>query len=194
MEKFIRVHAVAAPLPLANIDTDMIIPARYMKSLTRDGLGRHLFQEMRFDGEGRERPEFILNHPLCRNAGILIADRNFACGSSREHAVWALTDFGIRCVIAPSFGDIFAGNARKNGLLLIQLPDKLCQQLREWVALAQYAPIEVDLESQHIRLASGEAVSFEVDPDNRHILLEGLDDIERTLRHEAAIARFETMA
>ena len=191
MEKFVRVTAVAAPLPLANVDTDMIIPARFMKALTRDGLGKHLFQELRYAGDGRERADFILNHPACRHAGILVADRNFACGSSREHAAWALTDFGIRCVIAPSFGDIFASNARKNGLLLIRLPDAVCERLRREIALSQYAPVEVDLEAQTIRLASGETIAFAVDPDDRRVLLEGLDDIGRTLRHVDAIARFE---
>lgn len=191
LQKFIRVKAVAAPLPLANIDTDMIIPARYMKALTRSGLGRHLFRELRFDEDGGERAGFILNQPACRAAQILVADRNFGCGSSREHAVWALADFGIRCVIAPSFGDIFSGNARKNGLLLIRLPEALCARLREEIALAQYAPVEVDLAAQHIRLASGETIGFDIDPDDRRILMEGLDDIARTLRHADAIARFE---
>ncbi|MGQ2934029.1 MAG: 3-isopropylmalate dehydratase small subunit [Sphingopyxis sp.] len=191
MQKFTRMKAVAAPLPLANIDTDMIIPAQYMKSLTRTGLGKHLFRELRFVDDGSERGDFILNRPACREAGILVADRNFGCGSSREHAVWALTDFGIRCVIAPSFGDIFAGNARKNGLLLIRLPDATCARLRDEIALAQYAPVEVDLDAQQIRLASGEAIDFAIDPDDRRILMEGLDDIARTLRHADAIARFE---
>lgn len=191
MQKFIRMKAVAVPLPLANVDTDMIIPAQYMKSLTRTGLGKHLFRELRFVDDGSERGDFILNRPACREAGILVADRNFGCGSSREHAVWALTDFGIRCVIAPSFGDIFAGNARKNGLLLIRLPDATCARLRDEIALAQYAPVEVDLDAQQIRLASGEAIDFAIDPDDRRILMEGLDDIARTLRHADAIARFE---
>lgn len=191
MQKFTRVRAPAAPLPLANVDTDMIIPARYMKALTKDGLGRHLFQELRYAEDCRERPDFILNHPICRAAQILIADRNFACGSSREHAAWALTDFGIRCIIAPSFGDIFAGNARKNGLLLIRLPDAICEGLRRDVERSQYAPIEIDLEMQTIRLASGETLAFAIDPDDRRVLLEGLDDIGRTLRHNDAIARFE---
>ncbi len=191
MQKFVRLNAVAAPLPLANVDTDMIIPAQYMKALTRTGLGKHLFQELRFAEDGSERSDFIFNRPPCRNAQILIADRNFGCGSSREHAVWALTDFGIRCVVAPSFSDIFAGNARKNGLLLIRLPDETCKRLRDEIALAQYAPIEVDLKTQQIRLASGEAIDFEIDADDRRILIEGLDDIARTLRHADAIARFE---
>jgi 3-isopropylmalate/(R)-2-methylmalate dehydratase small subunit len=191
VQKFVRIKAVAAPLPLANIDTDMIIPAQYMKALTRSGLGKHLFRELRFAGDSSERSDFILNRGPCREAGILVADRNFGCGSSREHAVWALTDFGIRCVIAPSFGDIFAGNARKNGLLLIRLPDDTCTRLRDEIALAQYAPIEVDLKAQQIRLTSGEAIYFDIDPGDRRILIEGLDDIDRTLRHTDAIARFE---
>ena len=191
MQKFIRMKAVAAPLPLANVDTDMIIPAQYMKSLTRTGLGKHLFRELRFMDDGSERGDFILNQAACRQAQILVVDRNFGCGSSREHAVWALTDFGIRCVIAPSFGDIFAGNARKNGLLLLRLPDEICARLRDEISLGQYAPIEVDLEAQQIRLASGDAIDFEIDPGDRRILMEGLDDIARTLRHADTITRFE---
>jgi len=193
MQKFTRLRAPAAPLSLANVDTDMVIPARFMKALTREGLGRHLFQELRYREDGSERPEFILNHPACRAAGILVADRNFACGSSREHAAWALVDFGIRCVVAPSFGDIFASNARKNGLLLIRLPDATCARLRDEIERSQYAPIEVDLEDEHIRLPSGETIAFAIDPDDRRVLLEGLDDIARTLRHDDAIARFESV-
>lgn len=192
MQKFIRLTAVAAPLALANVDTDMVIPARFMKGLTRSGLGKHLFQEIRYDADGRERHDFILNRIPCRNAQILIADRNFGCGSSREHAVWALVDFGIRCIIAPSFGDIFSNNARKNGLLLIRLPDTQCEWLREEIIHAQFAPIAVDLVDQQITLASGKEIGFDIDPDDRRTLMEGLDDIARTLRHEAAIARFET--
>ncbi|AJA08130.1 3-isopropylmalate dehydratase small subunit [Sphingopyxis fribergensis] len=191
MQKFVRINAVAVPLPLANVDTDMIIPAQYMKALTRTGLGKHLFQELRFAEDGSERSDFILNGPVCRNAQVLIADRNFGCGSSREHAVWALTDFGIRCVIAPSFGDIFSANARKNSLLLIRLPDEICARLRDEIALAQYGPIEVDLEARKILLASGEAIDFDINAGDRRILMEGLDDIGRTLRHADAIARFE---
>ncbi|MBO9694661.1 MAG: 3-isopropylmalate dehydratase small subunit [Sphingopyxis sp.] len=191
MEKFVRLSAVAAPLPLANVDTDMIIPARYMKGLTRSGLGGHLFRELRFAADGGELGDFVLNQPAFRHAQILIADRNFGCGSSREHAVWALADFGIRCVIAPSFGDIFAGNARKNGLLLIRLPDAICTRLRDDIMLAQHAPIGIDLETQQIDLASGKMIGFAIDPGDRRILMEGLDDIARTLRHADAIARFE---
>jgi 3-isopropylmalate/(R)-2-methylmalate dehydratase small subunit len=191
VEKFTRLTAVAAPLPFANVDTDMIIPARFMKGLSRTGLGKHLFQELRYAPDGAEREDFILNGAACRRAQILIADRNFGCGSSREHAVWALADFGIRCVIAPGFGDIFSNNARKNGLLLIRLPDSLCERLREEVALAQFAPLTIDLIDQRITLASGESIAFDVDPDDRRTLIEGLDDITRTMRHETAITRFE---
>ena len=194
MLKFDRLTATAAPLPLANVDTDMVIPARYMTSLTRDGLGRHLFHELRYRDDGAERDSFILNRGPCRNAQILIADRNFGCGSSREHAVWALRDFGIRCVIAPSFGDIFSNNARKNGLLLIRLPAAICDRLRDEVALAQFAPMTVDLVEQRLTLASGEGIDFAIDPDDRRTLLDGRDDIARTLRHEAAITRFEAAA
>ena len=194
MEKFTRLSAVAAPLPLTNVDTDMIIPARFMKALTRDGLGGHLFQEMRFAADGSEPGDFILTRGPCRHAQILVADRNFGCGSSREHAVWALIGFGIRCVIAPSFGDIFSNNARKNGLLLIRLTDEVCAWLREQSRLSQYAPVTVDLEEQQILLASGETILFDVDAADRRILIEGLDDIDRTLRHADAITRFEDAA
>ena len=183
---FDRLTAVAAPLPIANLDTDMVIPARFMKALSRTGLGRHLFQELRYTPDGVEREDFVLNRGATRGAQILIADRNFGCGSSREHAVWALRDFGIRCVIAPSFGDIFSNNARKNGLLLIRLRDE--------VTLAQFAPMTVDLVEQRLTLASGEGIDFAIDPDDRRTLLDGRDDIARTLRHEAAITRFETAA
>jgi len=194
MEKFDRLTATPAPLPLANVDTDMIIPARFMKALSRSGLGRHLFQELRYATDGTEHDGFILNREPCRQARILIADRNFGCGSSREHAVWALADFGIRCIVAPSFGDIFSTNARKNGLLLIRLPEARCEELRSAVTRAQYAPITVDLAEQQIRLTSGKAIAFAIDPDDRRTLMEGLDDIARTLRHEAAITRFEARA
>ena len=194
MEKFTRLTAIAAPLALANIDTDLIIPARFMKGLARGGLGPHLFQELRYRPDGSERSDFILNRAPCREARILIADRNFGCGSSREHAAWALADFGIRCIVAPSFGDIFSNNARKNGLLLIRLPEPLCEQLRKEVERAHYAPITIDLIDQTIVLASRERVAFAVDPDDRRTLIEGLDDITRTLRHQDRITMFEERA
>lgn len=194
LKKFTRVTAVVAPLPLSNVDTDLILPAQYMKGLTREGLGKHFFRSSRYHTDGSERADFILNHPKCRDAQILIADRNFGCGSSREHAVWAVTDFGIRCIIAPSFGDIFAANARKNGLLLITLPDEVCRDLRDAVTQSDFAQITVDLVEQHIILASGETVAFTIDENDRHILIEGLDDIARSLQHSAAIERFENAA
>lgn len=194
MESFDRLTAVAAPLALSNVDTDLLIPARYMKGLTRDALGGQLFHELRYAADGTPQDDFILNHPQCRAAKILVAAANFGCGSSREHAVWALADFGIRCVIASSFGDIFAANARRNGLLLITLPEAQCAMLRTAVAESQYAAITVDLVEQHITLTSGETLPFRVDPADRQALLEGLDDIDRSLRHEAAIARFEARA
>lgn len=191
MQKFTRIVAPAAPLGLADVDTDRIIPARYMKGLTRDGLGVHLFQEMRYNDAGAEQPDFILNHPACRSAQVIVADRNFGCGSSREHAIWALADFGIRCVIAPSFGDIFSGNARKNGVLLIRLPEATCDRLRSEIELSQYAPITVDLVEQVIVTSAGDEIGFEIDADDRRILMEGLDDIGRSLRHADAITQFE---
>lgn len=194
MQKFVRIHAVAAPLALANVDTDMIIPAQHMKALTRSGLGKHLFEELRFNTDGSERDDFILNHSAFRKAQVLVAESNFGCGSSREHAVWALSDFGIRCVIAPSFGDIFSGNARKNGLLLIGLPGEQCRMLCEKLMQIDHAPIEVDLTTQQIVLAADEIIHFEIEPTDRHILLAGLDDVDRTLRHAEVIARFEAEA
>ena len=194
MKKFTSITAVAAPLSLSNVDTDLILPAQYMKGLTREGLGDHLFQTQRYDSGGRSLPEFILNHPQCRQAKILIAERNFGCGSSREHAVWAITDFGIRCIIAPSFGDIFASNARKNGLLLITLSDDLCHDLRETVADSQYSKVTVNLVDQQIILLSGDIITFTIDQNDRRILLNGLDDISRTLQHSDAIERFENAA
>ncbi|HEY9092670.1 3-isopropylmalate dehydratase small subunit [Parasphingorhabdus sp.] len=194
MKKFTTIIAVAAPLPLSNVDTDLILPAQFMKGLTREGLGDHLFQTQRYDSDGRARPDFILNHPQCRQARILITDRNFGCGSSREHAVWAITDFGIRCIIAPSFGEIFASNARKNGLLLITLSDDACRDLHETVADSEYAPVTVNLVDQQIILSSGDIIAFTIDQNDRRILLNGLDDIARTLQHSDAIERFENAA
>ncbi len=194
MEKFTQLTGVAAPLPIANVDTDLIIPARYMKGLGRDGLGKYLFHAIRYAEDGTENPEFPLNLPAYRSAAILLADRNFGCGSSREHAVWALADFGIRCIIAPDFGTIFAGNARKNGMLLISLPEQICCDIRDDVIRSQGAPMIVDLVAQTIRLASGQAIAFAIEPGDRRILLEGLDDIARTLLLDDAITGFENAA
>ena len=191
MQKFERLEGIAAPFAMVNVDTDKIIPARFMIALTRAGLGRHLFEELRFDDGGAERPDFLLNQAPYRGAQILVADRNFGCGSSREHAVWALTDFGIRCVIAPSFGDIFASNARKNGLLLVHLPDAECKALRSRVRDANDKRLAVDLDACTIAMRGGPQLAFVIDPDERRALLDGLDDIARTLRHEQAIAQHE---
>ncbi len=191
MEAFTTLSAVAAPLPLANIDTDKIIPARFLKTIKRTGLGMHLFDVLRYDGEGRERPGFVLNQPSYRNAQILIAHENFGCGSSREHAPWALLDFGIRCVIAPSFADIFHTNCFKNGILPIQLPRAVCDQLMEDAVLGGNARLTVDLGRQVVIRPNGEEVAFTIDQFRRHLLLSGLDDIGQTLQREAAIDTFE---
>ena len=191
MEKFVRLTAVAAPLHEPNIDTDQLIPARFLGKPRRAGFADFLLRDRRFAEDGSEITRFVLNKAAYREARILLAGGNFGCGSSRESAVYALADYGFRVGIAPSFGDIFASNARKNGLLLIRLPDAYCDRLRRDVALSQHAPVEVDLEAQKITLASGQAIAFAIDADDRRILMEGLDDIGRTLRQEAAIARFE---
>ena len=191
MQKFERLDGVAAPFAMVNVDTDKIIPARFMTALTRSGLGRHLFEEMRYENAGVERAGFVLNQDAYREAQILIADRNFGCGSSREHAVWSLADFGIRCVIAPSFGDIFASNARKNGLLLVRLHDRQCEDLRNYIRDASDKRLVVDLDALTIAAREGPAIEFEIDPDERRALQEGLDDIARTLRYDQAIAQHE---
>ncbi len=192
MQAFRTLTAVAAPLALANVDTDKIIPARFLKTIKRTGLGRNLFDGLRYDGAGNERPEFVLNREPYRHAEILIAHENFGCGSSREHAPWALLDFGIRCVIAPSFADIFHSNCFKNGILPIQLPRDVCDALMEDAALGGNARLTVDLERGVVVRPSGTEIAFAVDPLRRHLLLEGLDDIGQTLQHAGAIDRFET--
>ena len=191
MQAFTTLSAVAAPLPLANIDTDKIIPARFLKTIKRTGLGIHLFDTLRYDGDGQERPGFVLNQPAYRKAEILIAHENFGCGSSREHAPWALLDFGIRCVIAPSFADIFHANCFKNGILPIQLPRAACDQLMQDAALGGNARLTVDLARQVVIRPNGEDIPFNIDAFRRHMLLNGLDDIGQTLRHEAAIETYE---
>ncbi|NVN11236.1 MULTISPECIES: 3-isopropylmalate dehydratase small subunit [Nguyenibacter] len=192
MEKFTVLTAIAAPLPEANIDTDKIIPARFLKTTKRSGLGVHAFDGMRYNPDGSERPDFVLNQPPYRDAGILITYDNLGCGSSREHAPWALLDFGIRCVIAPSFADIFFNNCFKNGILPIQLPRETCDALMEDARLGGNGRLTVDLERQVVIRPDGAEIGFEIDPLRRHLLLEGLDDIGQTLQHEAAIGAFET--
>jgi 3-isopropylmalate/(R)-2-methylmalate dehydratase small subunit len=192
MDKFTKLSGIAAPLPLINVDTDMIIPKQFLKTIKRSGLGVNLFDEMRYDGEGREIPDFVLNKPQYRNAEILVAGDNFGCGSSREHAPWALLDFGIRCVIAPSYADIFYNNCFKNGILPIVLPQEQVDILMKDAEKGANARIEVDLEAQTITSSEGDVFHFEVDAFKKHCLLNGLDDIGLTLEKSAAIQSFES--
>jgi 3-isopropylmalate/(R)-2-methylmalate dehydratase small subunit len=191
MEKFTTLTAVAAPMPTQNIDTDKVIPARFLKTIKRSGLGKHLFDPLRFDSDGKERPDFILNQDGYRSAKIIIAHENFGCGSSREHAPWALQDFGIRCIIAPSFGDIFYNNSFKNGLLPIRLPRAICDTLIEDAKLGGNARITIDLERQVVVRPNGEEIHFEVEPFRKHSLLNGLDDIGQTMQHVHSISQHE---
>jgi len=191
MQAFTTLTAVAAPLPLANVDTDKIIPARFLKTIARTGLGRNLFDSLRYDADGKERPDFVLNQEPYRHAQILIAHENFGCGSSREHAPWALLDFGIRCVIAPDFADIFFNNCFKNGILPISLPRAVCDKLMQDARLGDNARLTVDLARQVVVRPDGEEIPFEIDPLRKHLLLNGLDDIGQTLQHVAAIDAFE---
>jgi len=191
MQAFTILTGIAAPLPMANVDTDKIIPARFLKTIERSGLGIHLFDTLRYDDGGAERPDFILNQPFYRNAQILIAHENFGCGSSREHAPWALLDFGIRCVIAPDFADIFHGNCFKNGILPITLPREICDRLMADARLGGNARLTVDLVRQMVVRPNGEEIRFETDPLRRRMLLEGLDEIGQTLAHNDAISAFE---
>jgi len=192
MDKFTKLSGIAAPLPLINVDTDMIIPKQFLKTIKRSGLGVNLFDEMRYDGEGKEIPDFVLNKPQYRKAQILVAGDNFGCGSSREHAPWALLDFGIRCVIAPSYADIFFNNCFKNGIVPIVLPQEQVDVLMKDAEKGANARIEVDLEAQTITSSEGAIFTFEVDAFKKHCLLNGLDDIGLTLEKAAAIQSFET--
>jgi 3-isopropylmalate/(R)-2-methylmalate dehydratase small subunit len=191
MEKFTSLTGVAAPMPMINIDTDKIFPAVYLKTIKRTGLSKHLFEEVRLRPDGSENPDFILNQAPYRNAKILVAGENFGCGSSREHAPWALLDFGIRAVVAPSFADIFYNNCFKNGLLPIILPQAEVDLLMEDARKGANAVLTIDLESGTIIRPDGEKIRFEVDPFRRHCLLEGLDDIGLTEKKAAAIKTFE---
>jgi 3-isopropylmalate/(R)-2-methylmalate dehydratase small subunit len=191
MQPFTQLTGVAAPLPVANIDTDKIIPSRFLKTIKRTGLGVHVFDPLRYDADGKERPDFVLNQGPYRQAEILISHENFGCGSSREHAPWALLDFGIRCVIAPSFADIFHNNCFKNGILPIKLPRQVCDQLMEDARMGGNARITVDLERQVVVRPSGEEIRFDIDPFRKHLLLNGLDDIGQTLQHATAIDAYE---
>ncbi len=192
MQKFTKLTAIAAPLPMRNVDTDMIIPKQFLKTIQRTGLGKSLFFEMRYDQDGKELPDFVLNKPAYRKAEILVAGENFGCGSSREHAPWALLDFGFRCVIAPDFADIFFNNCFKNGILPIKLPQSEVDKLLDDASRGQNATITVDLENQEIRGPDGGVIKFDVDPFRKHCLLNGLDDIGLTLHKETAISKFES--
>jgi 3-isopropylmalate/(R)-2-methylmalate dehydratase small subunit len=194
MDKFTKLTGIAAPLPLINIDTDMIIPKQFLKTIKRSGLGVNLFDEMRYDNDGNEIPDFVLNQPAYRNAQILVAGDNFGCGSSREHAPWALLDFGIRCVISTSFADIFYNNCFKNGILPIVLPQDQVAALMDDARKGENARIMIDLESQTVTGADGTAYTFELDPFKKHCLLNGLDDIGLSLEKVASIDAFEASA
>ena len=191
MRAFTTLTGIAAPLPMANVDTDKIIPSRFLKTIARTGLGRNLFDGLRYEADGSEKPGFVLNREPYRHAEILVTHENFGCGSSREHAPWALLDFGIRCVIAPDFADIFHGNCFKNGILPIRLPREVCDALMADAALGANARISVDLERQVVIRPNGEEIAFEVDAFRRHRLLLGLDDIGETMQRGAEIDRVE---
>ena len=191
MEKFTTLTGVAAPMPLVNIDTDMIIPKQFLKTIQRSGLGKNLFDEMRFDREGNEVADFVLNQPAYRKAEILVAGDNFGCGSSREHAPWALLDFGIRCVISTSFADIFFNNCFKNGILPIVLPQEQVDVLMADARKGANARQTVDLEAQTVTTSDGQVFSFTVDAHRKHCLMNGLDDIGLTLEKASAIDSFE---
>ena len=191
MEKFTKLTGIAAPFPMINVDTDKIIPSRWLKTIKRTGLGVGLFEALRYDDDGSEVPDFVLNRPPYRDAKILVAGANFGCGSSREHAIWALLDFGIRCVIAPVLADIFATNAAKNGILVIKLPQAEVDKLMADAGLGENGRLTIDLEAGQISRPDGETIAFEIDPFVKHCLLNGLDDIALTLAKADAIDSFE---
>ena len=191
MEKFTTLEGVAAPMRIINVDTDRIIPKQYLKTIKRTGLGKGLFAEMRYKDDGSENPDFVLNKPAYRNAKILVCGDNFGCGSSREHAPWALADFGIRCVISTSFADIFYNNCFKNGILPIVVSQDDLDKLMDDASRGANAILTVDLEAQEITGPDGGSIHFDIDQARRHILLEGLDDIASTLKSETVIGSFE---
>jgi 3-isopropylmalate/(R)-2-methylmalate dehydratase small subunit len=191
MEKFNRLTGVAAPYPVVNIDTDMIIPKDYLKTIKRTGLGKGLFAEARYNEDGSENPDFVLNKPAYRNAQILVAGDNFGCGSSREHAPWALLDFGIRCVISTSFADIFYNNCFKNGILPIVVTQDDLDKLMDDAERGANAMVSVDLEAQEIRGPDGGVITFDIDAFKKHCLLNGLDDIGLTLAKASEIDAYE---
>jgi 3-isopropylmalate/(R)-2-methylmalate dehydratase small subunit len=194
MEKFTTLTGVAAPLPMINVDTDRIIPKQFLKTIERTGLGKYLFYDLRYDEQGNERPDFVLNKPAYRKAEILIAGDNFGCGSSREHAPWALLDFGIRCVISTSFADIFYNNCFKNGILPIKVTPRELELLMDDANRGANATLTIDLEKQEIRGPDGGVIKFEIDAFRKHCLLNGLDDIGLTMQKESAITAFEKKA
>ena len=191
MDKFTKLTGVAAPMPLVNIDTDMIIPKQFLKTIHRSGLGKNLFDEMRYNPDGSEVPDFVLNQPAYRQAEIIVAGDNFGCGSSREHAPWALLDFGIRCVISTSFADIFFNNCFKNGILPIVMPPEVVEVLMEDARKGANARMTVDLENQTVTTSDGQSFPFQVDPFRKHCLLNGLDDIGLTMEKAPAIDAYE---
>ncbi|MDO8883929.1 MAG: 3-isopropylmalate dehydratase small subunit [Pseudotabrizicola sp.] len=194
MDKFTTLTGIAAPMPLVNIDTDMIIPKQFLKTIQRSGLGKNLFDEMRFTQDGQEIPDFVLNQPAYRQSEIIIAGDNFGCGSSREHAPWALLDFGIRCVIATSFADIFYNNCFKNGILPIVMPQDVVDVLMADARKGANARVTIDLEAQTVTTSDGQSFGFDVDSHRKHCLLNGLDDIGLTLEKAAAIDSYEATA
>lgn len=194
MDKFEKVTGVAAPMPLVNIDTDMIIPKNFLKTIKRTGLGVHAFAEMRYDDAGNENPDFVLNKDKYRAAQILVVGDNFGCGSSREHAPWALADYGIKAIVSTSYADIFYNNCFKNGMLPIVLPREQVDMLMSDAEKGSNARMTVDLEAQEITTSDGEVITFQIDPFKKHCLLEGLDDIGLTLNKEASIDAFEAQA
>ncbi|PIW26722.1 MAG: 3-isopropylmalate dehydratase small subunit [Rhodospirillales bacterium CG15_BIG_FIL_POST_REV_8_21_14_020_66_15] len=191
MEKFTKLTGVAAPIDMINIDTDMVIPKQFLKTIKREGLGKHLFHEMRYLDDGSENPDFVLNKPAYRNAEIIVAGDNFGCGSSREHAPWALKDFGIKCVISTSFADIFYNNSFKNGMLLIKVSKENLEKLMDDAERGANATLTIDLENQTISGPDGGQITFEIDPFKKHCLLNGLDDIGLTEQKAGKIGKFE---
>lgn len=191
MDKFTTLSGVAAPMPLVNIDTDMIIPKEYLKTIQRAGLGKSLFAEMRYNNDGSDVEDFVLNKPAYRSAQILVAGDNFGCGSSREHAPWALADFGIRCVISTSFADIFYNNCFKNGILPIQVSPQELEKLMDDAERGSNATMTVDLPSQEIKGPDGGTIKFELDPFRKECLLNGLDEIGLTMKSVAKVDSFE---
>ena len=194
MQKFKKLTSVAAPLPMINIDTDCIIPKQFLKTIKRTGLGKNLFYELRYDEQGKDKPDFVLNKPAYKGAQILVTGENFGCGSSREHAPWALLDYGIRCVISTSFADIFYNNCFQNGILPIKVSPEDLEKLFDDAERGANATLTIDLEKQEIRGPDGGCIKFELDAFRKHCLLNGLDDIGLTMQKAANIDSFEAKA